>query len=67
MTVRERLALGEFNTMSQQLQPDGSLLVTLTKRSEPHVYQLWVKDLYKPTEIVLKEAIDNVIVYERKA
>ena len=55
MTVRERLAKGEFNHMSQDLQPDGSLLVVLTKRGDPHVYKMWVRDLYKPTEAVLKE------------
>lgn len=60
MTVRERLARGDFNTMSQERQPDGSLLVTLTKRGDPHVYRLWVRDLYTPTEQVLKEEITEV-------
>ena len=57
MTVRERLRLGLFNTMGQALQPDGSLLVTLTKRGDNHVYRLWVRDLYKPTEVVIREEI----------
>lgn len=57
MTVREMLAKGDFNTMSQELQPDGSLLVTLTKRGDRHVYRMWVRDLYKPSEKVIKEEI----------
>ena len=55
MTVRERLAKGDFNHMSQAVQPDGSLLVTLTRRGDPRVYKLWVRDLYKPGELVIKE------------
>ncbi len=57
MTVRERLARGEFNDMSQATQPDGTLLVTLTRRGDNHVYRMWVRDLYKPTELVIKEEI----------
>jgi len=60
MTVRERLAKGEFNHMRGEEQPDGSVLVTLTKRGDPHVYRMWVKDLYKPTEVVIKEEITEV-------
>jgi len=55
MTVRERLAKGEFNHMNQQLQPDGSLLVTLTKRGDPHIYRITVLHLYQPDERVLRE------------
>jgi len=58
--VREMLAKGEFNHMSQVTQPDGSVLVTLTKRGDPHVYRMWVKDLYQPTEKVIKEEITEV-------
>ncbi len=57
MTVREWLARGEFNHMSQAVQSDGSLLVTLTKRGDPHIYRLWVVDLYKPTERVIREEV----------
>ncbi len=57
MTVRERLARGEFNSMSQAVQPDGSLLVVLTKRGDPHVYRMWVTGLYTAQERVLKEQI----------
>lgn len=57
MTVRERLKNGDFNDMSQEKQPDGSLLVVMTKRGDDHIYKLWVKDLYEPTEVVIKEEI----------
>lgn len=60
MTVRERLAKGEFNTMSQVRQPDGSLLVILTKRGDKYIYKLWVKGLYTPQEVVVKEEITEV-------
>ncbi len=43
--------------MWQVMQPDGSLLVTLTRRGDNHVYRLRVRDLYKPTEHVDKEEI----------
>lgn len=55
MRVREMLRKGDFNTMLQETQPDGSLLLVLTKRGDRHVYRLWVRDLYKPTEVVIKE------------
>ena len=57
MSVREMLAKGEFNNMSQRKQPDGSVLVTLSKRGDPRVYRMWVRDLYQPTEQVIKEEI----------
>ena len=59
MSVLERLLAGNFNAMSQVPQPDGSILVTLTKRSDPHIYKLWVKDLYTPKQVVLKEEVLN--------
>lgn len=59
MTVRERLAQGEFNYMSQEQLPDGSVLVTMTKRGDNHVYKMIVRDLYKPTEKVLKETVEG--------
>lgn len=57
MNVRERLARGDFNDMSQEPQPDGSVLVTLTRRGDPHVYRMWVKNLYTKKEVVLKEEV----------
>ncbi len=55
MTVRERLARGDFNHMSQETLSPSTVLVILSSRGDPHVYKLWVKDLYKPTEVVIKE------------
>jgi hypothetical protein len=55
---------GEFNYMSQVKQPDGSLLVTLTRHGDNHIYKLWVRDLYLPTELVIKEEITEVKSYE---
>jgi hypothetical protein len=46
--------------MSQEHQPDGSALVTLTKRGDPHVYRMWVRDLYRPSEVIIKEEITEV-------
>lgn len=57
MTVREKLQAGDFNYMRQEKQPDGSVLVTLTKRGDNHVYKMWVRDLYQPTEVVIKEEV----------
>lgn len=57
MTVRERLARGDFNNMNQHKQPDGSLLVTLTKRGDPHVYKMWITGLYTKGEQVVKEEV----------
>ncbi len=59
MLVRERLARGEFNNMSQAVQADGSLLVTMTRRGDPHIYKLWVRDLYQVNEVIIREAIEN--------
>lgn len=60
MTVRERLARGDFNDMSQEQQSDGSLLATLTKRGDPHIYRMWVKNLYTKDEVVLKEEVKEL-------
>ena len=57
MTVREMLSKGEFNNMSQVLQLDGSLLVTLVKRGDNHIYKMWVTNLYKKDEHVIKEEV----------
>lgn len=57
MTVRQMLTNGNFNYMSQERQPDGSLMVVLTKRGDNHIYKLWVRDLYRPGEVVIKEEI----------
>ena len=60
MTGREKLRLGDFNNMSQDWQPDGSVIVTLTKRGESKVYRFQVKDLYGPNEEVISEEVIGV-------
>jgi hypothetical protein len=57
MTVRELLTNGDFNSMNQSVQADGSTLCVITRRNDPHVYKLWVKNLYQPNEQVIKEEI----------
>lgn len=53
----EKLKSGDFNSMSQEGQPDGSVLVILTKRGEGKTYSFRVKDLYKPNEEVTDEEV----------
>lgn len=51
------MAKGDFSYMSQVQQPDGSVLVTLRKRGDSHVYKMWVRDLCRVTEQVIKEEV----------
>ena len=53
----QKLKIGDFNTMSQKHQPDGSVIITLDKRGEGKVYRFCVKDLYGENEEVLWEEI----------
>ncbi len=57
MTVRERLGRGDFNYMSQHVEPDGSTLVTLTKHGDPRIYRMWATGLYTAQERVIREEI----------
>jgi predicted nucleotidyltransferase len=61
MAVRDMLAKGEFNNMVQNHLPDGTLEVTLTKRGDPHVYKMWVRDLYLESETIIREEITHVL------
>lgn len=40
--------------MNQEWQPDGSVIITLSKRDNPIIYRLRVKDLYGEHEEVLE-------------
>jgi len=51
----EKLKTGDFNTLSQEWQSDGSVIITLSKRSEGRVYRFCVADLYGKQEKVLWE------------
>jgi len=53
----EKLKTGDFNNMSQEAQPDGSVIITLVKRGEGKRYRFRVKDLYGEHEEVLEEEI----------
>ena len=50
MSGLEKLKLGDFNDMSQEQQPDGSVIITLSKRGEDKVYKFRVRNLYQPDE-----------------
>ncbi len=57
---REKLADGSYNFMSQEWQPDGSVIITLTRRGEGKTYKLRIKDLYLPTEQVLSDEVIEI-------
>jgi len=52
-----RLYSGDFNHMSQERQPDGSVIITLSKRGEGRFYRFRVRDLYGPDEEILEEEV----------
>ena len=57
-----KLYAGDFNDMIQAWQPDGSVIITLSKRGEDKLYRFKVKDLYGPDEeVVESEEIDTRI------
>lgn len=47
---------GDFNYMSQEPQPDGSRIITLTSRKWPGVERFRVRDLSGPNE----EVVDTI-------
>lgn len=53
----DRLKSGGFNDMSQERQPDGSVIITLSKRRENKTYRFRVKDLYGEHEEVLEHEV----------
>jgi len=56
MTVLEMLKSGNFNSMEQRWQPDGSVILTLQKRGDEQIYKAHVKDLYGENEEVIEDA-----------
>lgn len=48
-----KLKEGNFNSMGQERQPDGSVLITLTSRKWEGVERFRVRDLYGPNEEVV--------------
>ena len=53
----KKLYSGDFNVMTQEGQPDGSVVVTLSKRGENKSYRFRVKDLYGQNEEVLEHQV----------
>ncbi|NVM22281.1 MAG: hypothetical protein HWN68_10940 [Desulfobacterales bacterium] len=54
-----KLKKGWFNDMSQEWQPDGTVIITLSQRGEGKVYQFCVENLYQKKEKVLWEKVTN--------
>ncbi len=55
----EKLYNGDFNNMLQEIQPDGSVIVTLSKRGEKDSYRFRVMDLYGENEQLLEHEVIN--------
>jgi len=53
----EKLKSGDFNNMSQEWQPDESVIITLSKQGVSKVYRFRVKDLYGEHEEVLEHEV----------
>ena len=52
-----RLYTGDFNTMNQERQLDGSVIITLSKDGDDKIYRFRVKDLYGENEEVLEHEV----------
>ena len=50
MKPLEVLKKGDFNDMSQERQPDGSVIINLHRRKGKKHYRFRVRDLYGPNE-----------------
>lgn len=53
----KKLYSGDCNDIMQEWQPDGSVVITLTKRGENKTYRFHVEDLYGENEKVLKHEV----------
>lgn len=53
----KKLYSGDFNTMNQEWQPDGSVIVSLTQERKHKTYRFRVKDLYGENEEVLEHRV----------
>ena len=50
MRAIDKYKSGDFNNVSWDWQPDGSAIITLSKRSEDKVYKFRVRNLYQENE-----------------
>ena len=53
--AQRRLYSGDYNYMSQEWQPDGSVIVTISGGRSGQVHRLHVRDLWGEHEAVLSE------------
>lgn len=60
MSGIDKLKTGDFNNRNDEPQPDGSVIITLSRRGEGKIYKLHIKDLYLPAEEVLSEEVIEV-------
>jgi len=56
----KKLYAGDFNYMAEETLPDGSMLITLVKEGDKHIYKMKVKDLYGKNEEVLEEEVKEL-------
>ncbi len=57
---QHRLYRGDFNTMQQVWQPDGSVILHLYSHGEPNKTVIHVSDLYGPNETVIEEHLEDM-------
>lgn len=57
MNGLNRLYRGEVNYMKQEPQPDGSVIITISKHGEGKTHRFRVKDLYGENEDVLEHEV----------
>lgn len=60
MNSIDKLKSGDFNSYNSETQPDGSVIITLTKRGEGKVYRFAVRNLYQEDEEVLWEEVTEI-------
>lgn len=59
MDALERLKTGECNSVEQAWQADGTVILTVLKAGDPHIYKARVKNLYKPDEEVVESWVEK--------
>jgi hypothetical protein len=59
---QRRLYSGDYNYMSQEHQPDGSVIVTISGGRSGQTHRLHVRDLWGPAEeVIVEENIPRII------
>lgn len=54
---QRRLYSGNYNYMSQEWQPDGSVILVVSGGKLPFAHRMHVRDLWGPAEEVLSEEV----------